>query len=98
MWSKILNNNNDTFFLFFFFLDYKRKSFKFVKRLSSFWKAASRFRSICKWRHGGHIGGQKQEHFYALGTKLYFHRNSLRKIVSSWPPTWTPCNVVANQE
>ena len=42
MWSKILNNNNDTFFLFFFFLDYKRKSFKFVKRLSSFWKVASR--------------------------------------------------------
>ena len=31
------------------------------------------------WRHGGHVGGQELRHFSPLGTKLYFHANSLRK-------------------
>ena len=34
---------------------------------------------ICTWRHSGHVGGQEQKHFSPLGTKLYFHVNSLRK-------------------
>ena len=34
---------------------------------------------VCRWRHGGHVGGQEQKHFSPLGTKLYFHFNSSRK-------------------
>ena len=34
---------------------------------------------VCRWRHGGHVGGQEQKHFSPLGTKLYFHVNSSRK-------------------
>ena len=34
---------------------------------------------VCTWRHGGHVGGQEQKHFSPVGTKLYFHVNSLRK-------------------
>ena len=34
---------------------------------------------VCTRRHGGHVGGQEQKHFSPLGTKLYFHVNSLRK-------------------
>ena len=34
---------------------------------------------VCTWRHGGHVDGQEQKHFSPLGTKLYFHVNSLRK-------------------
>ena len=33
-----------------------------------------------------------------LGTKLYFHVNSSRKIILFWPSTWPPCHVVANQK
>ena len=35
---------------------------------------------VCKWRHGGHVGGQKQKHISPLGTKLYFHVNFSSKI------------------
>ena len=34
---------------------------------------------VCRWRHGGHVGGQEQKHYSPLGTKLYFHVNSSRK-------------------
>ena len=34
---------------------------------------------VCLWRHSCHVGGQEQKHFSPLGTKLYFHVNSLRK-------------------
>ena len=27
---------------------------------------------VCTWRHGGHVGGQKQKHISPLGTKLFF--------------------------
>ena len=35
---------------------------------------------VCTWRHGRHVGGQKQKHFSPLGTKLYFHINSSSNI------------------
>ena len=42
---------------------------------------------VCRWRHGGNVGGQEQKHFSSLGTKLYFHVNASRKkILSYWPP------------
>ena len=47
------------------------------------------------WCHSGHVGGQEQNYFSPLGTKLYFHVNSLRKIILFWPPTWPLCHVVA---
>ena len=34
---------------------------------------------VCTWRHGGHVGGQEQEHFSPMGIKLYFHIISWRK-------------------
>ena len=36
---------------------------------------------VCTLRHGGHVGSQEQKHFSPLGTKLYFHVNSSRKIL-----------------
>ena len=37
---------------------------------------------VCTSRHGGHVGGQEeQKHLFPLGTKLYFHVNSSRKIL-----------------
>ena len=53
---------------------------------------------VCKWRHGGNVGGQEQKHFSPLGTKLYFDVNSWKKILLFWPSTWPPWHVVANQE
>ena len=34
---------------------------------------------VCTWRHGGHVGGQEQQHLSPLGTKRHFHVNSSRK-------------------
>ena len=34
---------------------------------------------------GSHIGGQEQKHFSPLGTKLYFHVNSLKQLLQSTP-------------
>ena len=34
---------------------------------------------VCTWRHGGHVGGQEQEHFSPMGINLYFHIISWRK-------------------
>ena len=34
---------------------------------------------VCTLRHGGHVGGQEQNHFSPLETKLYFHVNCSRK-------------------
>ena len=53
---------------------------------------------VCKWRHGGHVGGQEQKHFSPLGNELYFDANLAQKCLLYWPPTWPPCHVVANQE
>ena len=53
---------------------------------------------VCKWRHGGHVGGQEQKHFSPLGNELYFDANLAEKFLLFWPPTWLPCHVVANQE
>ena len=36
----------------------------------------------CTWRHGGHVGSQKQKLFSPLATKLHFHVNSSRKNIS----------------
>ena len=44
------------------------------------------------------LGGQEQKHFSPLGTKLYFHVNSTRKISIVLNPTWPPYHVVANQQ
>ena len=53
---------------------------------------------VWTWCHGGLVGGQKQMHFSPLGTRLFFHVNSLTKILLFWPPTWLPCHMFANQE
>ena len=53
---------------------------------------------VCTWCHGGHVGSQEQKHFSPLGTWLYFHANSSKKFLLYWPPTWLPCDMVANQE
>ena len=53
---------------------------------------------VCKWRHGGHVGGQEQKHFSPLGNELYFDAHLSEKFLLYWPPTWPPCHVVANQE
>ena len=53
---------------------------------------------VCKWRHGGHVGGQEQKHFSPLGNELYFDANLAEKFLLFWPPTWPRCHVVANQE
>ena len=53
---------------------------------------------VCKWRHSGHVGGQKQKLFSPLGNQLYFDANFTKKFLLYWPPTWPPCHVVANQE
>ena len=37
-------------------------------------------------RHGGNVGCQEQKHFSPLGTKLYFHVNSSRKVLLYWLP------------
>ena len=34
---------------------------------------------VCKWRHGGHVGGQEQKHFSPLGNELYFDANLVEK-------------------
>ena len=60
------------------------------------WTATSNFQVrstpvlVCKWRHSGHVGGQKQKH--------YFDANFTKKFLLYWPPTWPPCHVFANQE
>ena len=36
--------------------------------------------------------------FLSSGNQLYFHVNSLRKIILYWSPTLPPCLVVSNQE
>ena len=46
-------------------------------------------------RDGGYVGGQKQKHFSSLGSKLYFHVNSSRKILLYWPATWPPCHIIS---
>ena len=53
---------------------------------------------VCKWRHGGHVGGQEQKHFSPLGNELYFDANLAEKFLLYWPPIWPPCHVVAKQE
>ena len=53
---------------------------------------------VCKWRHGGQVGGQEKKHFSPMGSKLHFHVNSLKKLLLFWPPTLSPCHAVANQE
>ena len=32
---------------------------------------------VCKWRHGGHVGGQEQKRLSLLGTKLHLEKNSI---------------------
>ena len=55
-------------------------------------------RRLCWWC----VGDQEKKHFSPLGTKPYFHVNSLRKnstvLTTNTPPTWLPCHVVASQE
>ena len=53
---------------------------------------------VCKWRHGSHVGGQKQKSFSPLGNEVYFDANFAKKFLLYWPPTWPPCHVVANEE
>ena len=36
---------------------------------------------VCKWRHGGHVGGQEQKHFSPLGNELYFDANLAKKFL-----------------
>ena len=36
---------------------------------------------LCTWCHGGHVGCQEQKLSSSLGTRLYFHVNSSRKIL-----------------
>ena len=62
------------------------------------WNCQLSISLVCTWRHGGDVGGQEQKHFSPLGTKLYFHVNSSRKIRLYWPPTLPPCLVVANRK
>ena len=46
---------------------------------------------VCSWRRGG----QEQEHFFPLGTKLHFSCKFFEKeFLLYWPPTWPPCHVV----
>ena len=42
-------------------------------------------RNNCWFARGCHIGGQEQKHFSPLGTKLYFHVNSLKQLLQSTP-------------
>ena len=45
---------------------------------------------VCTWRHGGHVGGQEQEHFSPMGIKLYFHIISNRGLFCiSMRDRWT---------
>ena len=53
---------------------------------------------VCKWRHGSHVGGQKQKSFFPLGNELYFDANFAKQFLLYWPLTWPPCHVVANEE
>ena len=53
---------------------------------------------VCTWRNGDQVGGQEKKHFSPLGSRLHFHVNSLKKLLLFWPPTWSPCHLVANQE
>ena len=39
---------------------------------------------VCTWRHGGHIGDERQKHFPSQGTKLNFRVNSSRKKSIVW--------------
>ena len=36
---------------------------------------------VCKWRHGGHVGGQEQKPFSPLGNELYFDANLAEKFL-----------------
>ena len=36
---------------------------------------------VCKRRHGGHVGGQKQKRFSPLGNELYFDANLAEKFL-----------------
>ena len=53
---------------------------------------------VCSWRHGGHAGLQEQNCISSMGTKLFFHANSVKKIILFCHPTWQLCHMVANQE
>ena len=35
---------------------------------------------VCNWRHGRHVGSQKQKHFLSVRTWICFHENSSKKI------------------
>ena len=39
---------------------------------------------VCKWRHGGHVGGQEQKHFSSLINELYFDANLAEKFQVKW--------------
>ena len=36
---------------------------------------------VCNWRHGRHVGSQKQKHFLSVRTWICFHENSSKKFV-----------------
>ena len=49
-------------------LEVNKSYCKGVKPSFSYWFAS----------HASHVGGQEQKQFFPLGTKLYFHVNSLK--------------------
>ena len=61
-----------------------------------FIRISMRLCSVCTPLHPP-LGGQEQKHFSPLGTKLYFHVNTLRKNCID-PPTLPPCHMFANKE
>ena len=50
---------------------------------------------VCTWRHGGHVGGQEQEHSLLWELNSIFILFLGEKITLFWLPTW---HVAANRE
>jgi len=48
---------------------------------------------VCTWRHGVHVGGQEQKHFFPVGKKKFYCTDPNMAALS---PGWKPISLVLN--